>query len=1385
MDFFQIKERNRPKPGRPKNEPDTGQDSSGLVELYPDFKVCRSKDLMVRGRSFYAVWDESKGMWSTDEYDVQRLVDEELYAYQEKLKSIGVSATVKSMGSFSTKSWIEFRNYLGHISDSNVQLDEKLTFSNTVVKKKDYVSKRLSYPLEEGSFAAYDEIIGTLYEPDERAKLEWAIGSVIAGDSRDIQKFIVLYGEAGSGKSTILNIIQKLFEGYYTTFEAKALVGANNSFATEVFRENPLVAIQHDGDLSKIEDNSKLNSIISHEEMTVNEKHKPQYTSRINAFLFMATNKPVKITDAKSGIIRRLIDVSPSGRKFSSKKYFALMAQVDFELGAIANHCLEVYKSMGKNYYSQYRPIGMMFQTDPFFNFIEANFDLFREEDGVSLNRAYDIYKKYCEEALVDFKLPRHKFREELKSYFSTFSDVSRVDGKQVRSYYSGFKTKMFSLEQKEPDKTTAWLSMDCTESLFDEVCKDCKAQYASDQEIPSKKWADVNTKLSDLDTGRLHYVQLPLNHIVVDFDLRDANGNKSPELNLAATEKWTPTYAEYSKSGGGIHLHYFYDGDPDRISRVYSDGIEVKVSVGGSSLRRRLSKCNDLPIATINSGLPLRGEKVIKIESVKSEIALRKLIQQNLDKEIHPGTKPSMDFICKILDDAYESGLKYDVSDMRQKILIFAANSTHQADYCVKLVGKLKFKSEDPNPPSEEKAKIDDLVFFDVEVFPNLFIVVWKIAGPEHKCVRMINPTPADIEDLMKFKLVGFNCLRYDNSILYGRYIGYTNQQLYNLSQRIINGERTSLFREATDISYTDVYDFASAEHKQSLKKFEIDLGIHHMELGLPWNKPVPEDMWLKVAEYCDNDVLATEAVFYHLRGDWVARQILSEISGLTVNDTTNHHSTKIIFGDNKKPQDQLVYTDLSEMFPGYKFEAGKSLYRGEDPKEGGYVYTEPGIYRNVALLDVASMHPTSIEQLNLFGPYTKIYSDIKQARLGIKHKDREALEKLLDGKLVPFFDRAMNGEFSLKDLSTALKTALNSAYGLTSASFVNAFRDPRNVDNIVAKRGALFMIDLKHAVQDFGFKVAHIKTDSIKIPNATPDVIKFVMDFGKRYGYVFEHEATYDRMCLVNKAVYIAKYMTSTRAEALYGYIPDKCREEGDKWTATGAEFDHPYIFKTLFSKEPIVFKDMCEVKSVTSAMYLDMNENLPDVSRYETELEKIEKQIKKLLKKADEAIGEDKNLILDECHELDIRADEIKATICEGHDYHFVGKTSSFCPISPGLGGGVLVREKDGKYYAVSNTTNYRWLESEAVTILGKEDSIDMRYYRGLVDAAIGHISEFGDFEMFVSDEESPPFDPNVQESTLPCGKKGDYCFLCENFVGGKTAKACKLGYRVVPF
>jgi hypothetical protein len=254
-----------------------------------------------------------------------------------------------------------------------------------------------------------------------------------------------------------------------------------------------------------------------------------------------------------------------------------------------------------------------------------------------------------------------------------------------------------------------------------------------------------------------------------------------------------------------------------------------------------------------------------------------------------------------------------------------------------------------------------------------------------------------------------------------------------------------------------------------------------------------------------------------------------------------------------------------------------------------------------------------------------------------------------------------------------------------------------------------------LKNEVEKRGFIVAHVKTDSIKVPDATEEIMDFICNFGKEYGYTFETEANFEKFCLVNNAVYIAKF---------------KDGKDAGKWTATGAQFAVPYVFKKLFSKEDITFEDMCETKEVQgTAIYLDMNESLTDVS-------KLEKEFDNLIKKHQDENG---NCPTD----ISIRLTELAKQIEEGHNRIFVGRVGNFCPIKPGCGGADLVKEmkdKDGKvkYDSVTGAKGYRWLESEMVRKLNKERDIDRSYYDKLVDAAVETISQYGDFEYFVSDD-----------------------------------------------
>jgi hypothetical protein len=1225
----------------------------GMMEAVPRFVNLESRDIMIRNGSFVAIWNPKTELWSKNEFDVIDIIDGDVLQYVD---SSGIQNLIPRLCQRDDDGiWKKYRLWTKNMVDNDHPLDRSPVFADTPIRQDDYVSYRLPYSLENGTPVNWTKLVDTLYDPSERQKIEWMIGAILTGDCRKIDKFLVFYGTPGSGKSTVINVMQKLFGDYSIAFDSEALAQRNNSFALASFVNDPLVAIEHDGDLSRIETNTRLNSIISNEIQLINEKFKDPRSLRITTTLVMASNNPVKITDANSGIPRRLIDVSPSGRRLPVSEYRETVRAMDQELGCIAQHCIDVYRSLGPEYYLNYRTRTMISETNPVYNFVSEIYEDMGPDDNVTLAKAYSDYKAYVDETGIQYLMPRFRFKTELSRYFREFHDRIQIDGVRYRSLFVGLKQDNFESFEGEPEplKSDNWLDLhNGIKSIFDEHFAGCKAQYSSEGGTPKKSWANVTTTLADITPIDEHYVLLPEEYICIDFDLKGADGEKDLSANLHAAAAWPPTYAETSKSGGGLHLIYRYPVDKDTTAE-YSPGIEIKRFRGKASLRRRLSLHNGRAIADYPGELPAKATKMINKKHVADENHLRSLIAKALRKEVHANTAPNVDFIKSVLDEAYESGITYDVTDSRNAVTTFAMSSTNQSERCLKMVQQMHFMSEDKMEVAEEGN--GRIAFYDVEVFPNLFVICYRVT--DRPGVRfLVNPRPEVVRSLFDLRLIGFNNRKYDNHIMYAASLGYSNEELFEVSQRIINNEKNATFREAYNLSYTDIYDFSTK--KQSLKKWEIELGIKHQENTLPWDQPVPEDQWDDVVEYCKNDVKATEIVFNHLASDWGARKILAELSGLTVNDTTNQHTCALVFGKDRKPdKSKFVYTDLSTIFPGYTFDKFKgSSYRGEDPGEGGYVYSEPGYYENVALLDVASMHPTSIEQLNLFGPYTERYSELKQARVAIKHKDMDALSKLFDGRLVEI---AKN--YDLDELGKALKIPINSMYGLTSAKFDNPAWDPRNVDNIVAKRGALFMIDLKHYVQEeLGLTVAHIKTDSIKIPNATPEDIQKVMDFGKRYGYDFEHEATYAKMVLVNKAVYIAKYAFPHEGE----------------WTATGKQFQEPYVFKKLFTKEPIEFEDFIQTKQVKTAMYL----RFPDSGD------------------------------------------------------HFVGKVGAFVPIKPDRGGAELLRmNNEGEIKdAVVGTKGYRWKEAEMVQFMHQEQDVDTSYAEMLADEAKQAIEQFVDLE-----------------------------------------------------
>ncbi len=1357
------------------------------LEVYPSFIVNNhSQDIMTRANDFYAIWDEESQLWLTDEQIVINRVDDELKKYAEEVraeeekkaeaqdrqkKSVKTALMIDS-DSGAIDKWHKFVQK--QLRANFCILNQHVFFSNQETHKEDYASFKLPYPLAKGDISAYDELVGTLYDPGERRKIEWAIGSVIAGDSKKIQKFLVFYGKPGAGKGTIMDIIRGLFKGYTTSFIAKEIVKESNSFSLEPFRNNPLVGIQSDGNLSRIIDNSQLNTLISHEELFVAVKHRDGYFANFNTFLFLSSNYPVQITDSLSGLIRRLIDVYPSGKKIPRKRYDQLINDVTYEYGAIAYHCLEVYNSLGYDYYDDYIPEAMIKMTNPVYGFVDAYLLELLQKDGFTLKELWKMYSAYAEEAKLKSPMRMMDFQNEIKNYFSNFEEDVWIDKSHLRKYYSGFIKDKFTnphddvSSQEQKDDNSSWIVLKSQPSLFDSTHGDCVAQYANQDDKPSYSWDNVSTRLCDIDTSKCHYAMLPENEVVLDFDHKNPDGSKSLEKNIEAASEWAETYCEVSK-GGGLHLHYYYTGDIGELSRFAGENVEVKfksLTSDGFKLRRKLTLCNDIPIKEISSGLPKAKRKECITElKFENEKHLRNMIARCLEKKHHGHTAPEVDYIKKILDDAYaDESFVYDIRDLTSKILSFALSSHNQSVRCLDVVSQMHFccksaescdRKNDIQPiisgASDEKKPI---VIFDTEVFKNLFVICWKKKGKGDCIHSMINPTAGEVRRFVEsYRIVGYNCRKYDNHMLYAAMLGYTNMELYRLSQDIISKKKDSYFAGAYNLSYTDVFDFLS--EKKSLKWWEIKLKIKHLELGrfhIKWDQTVEEKDFPKVALYCGNDVAATEAVWDANEDDWIARQILADIAGMSVNTTTNTLTTKIIFGDEKNPD--LVYTDLktgrqwnsageelpydpnnNNQFPDYEFkynpEDGKyhNMYKDIDVGFGGRIFSLPGYYENVALLDSASHHPTSAENLNAFGKYTKRYSDLKRERIFIKHKEFDKAKDLFEGKLAKYLIDPKQA----KKLAKALKLAINSVYGLTSAKFDNPFRDTRNKNNIVALRGALFMCVLQEEVEKRGYKVIHIKTDSIKIPNADDYIINFVIEFGRKYGYEFEHESTYKKMVLLNDADYIAY---DADFEGPIGYDSEGVWRT--PWTATGDRFSTPFLFKAMFSKEPISFEDYCEFKSSKTALYLDENEGYPDVSQEEHKLSTNESRIKSMQKRFAKKYGDNiPEEELNKIKDIELENAQLKNYIPEGHNYQFIGKYGQFTPVVPGVGGGGLyVEASTGTYNSAQGAKGYLWMESDDVIRRGLQEYIDKGYYGEMVDKALDDIGKYIDYHELVA-------------------------------------------------
>src|SRR5690606_35554256 len=646
--------------------------------IAPDFTYL-TKDLVCKGGSLYGYWYD--GVWRTDIFDLVRIIDRQVLDYSKEFQSKHQDAevSIKLMSMHDSSVMDKFHKYTKNMPDSDIEFNSRIIFSNETPVREDYSTTQLSYTPSPGDTPAFDEMFNLLYEEPELRKIMWFIGAVLTNSMSKIQKFLFLYGGKGSGKGTIIKVFKMLFEGYYSGIDLHKLT-SGSEFATSGVKETQLL-IDDDADLYSIKDDTNLLKLTSHEPIIVNNKYQSTYSVTFKGLMVAASNQRFKVRNIDSGITRRAVVAVPTDRTHEYEKYMELMDKIQFELPHIAQKAIDMFREMGPGYYQEYVPYDMMESTDLFYSFMREHARALG--DVCTLRSAAELYKAYLQDFDYDTSGYKKKVKNELKRYYKTFHEQKKVDGENVKNVYEELKwadifpedpegmTRNLGESESTEEDLIAEFGLKEMRSAFDEIAATYPAQYTNKDGNPRVKWDECTTVLRDVKTSELHFVRVPERHIIIDFDIKNEEGEKDLALNLKAAKAFPDTYTELSKSGKGVHLHYIYEGDLEKLASEYDTDIEIKVFKGKSSLRRKLSLCNDRPITRISTGLPEKEETLNVYKDIEvihwNEHKMRTAIKGNLQKKYHDSTRPSVDFIVKIFSDAEKEGVKYDLQDMRQ----------------------------------------------------------------------------------------------------------------------------------------------------------------------------------------------------------------------------------------------------------------------------------------------------------------------------------------------------------------------------------------------------------------------------------------------------------------------------------------------------------------------------------------------------------------------------------------------------------------------------------------------------------------------------------------------------------------------------------------------
>lgn len=397
------------------------------------------------------------------------------------------------------------------------------------------------------------------------------------------------------------------------------------------------------------------------------------------------------------------------------------------------------------------------------------------------------------------------------------------------------------------------------------------------------------------------------------------------------------------------------------------------------------------------------------------------------------------------------------------------------------------------------------DLYFYDVEVFKYNSLVVFK--NIEGETVSVFSSSLDGLGEyidkglvvgkgfngLEKFitgkTLVGYNNYHYDDYIIQAMIDSALNNKTLEERQKVIKSWNDSIINKKSTINMKKIDCCKTIDCMQQidvsrpgLKKIEGNMGMSIVESDVDFNidRPLTPKENLETVKYCEYDVKATIEVF-KMRHEYFSSKdaLVNMIEDKNLQEKAYKWNTTSIVGQLLRSKDKLrqglhvkdefmdyvdeevkdMWSELSHSID-FKFKKRKVVVEEFDNVIefgwGGLHGAPKGFIKahNVRLMDVNSMYPNILINLNGLRDKTLEYQRILKYRLELKHTGK-------------------------KKEQAPYKLILNSTYGLLNNKY-SQLNNPHLAYSICVN-GQIAVYELAKRLANIGAKVININTDGV----------------------------------------------------------------------------------------------------------------------------------------------------------------------------------------------------------------------------------------------------------------------------------------------------------------